>query len=47
MDVKKRSIEHIRTDKVVDKHLRALCQGEHSVLLKLQIFGDLQIEVLL
>jgi hypothetical protein len=46
MDMKKQPIEHART-KVVNKHRRALDQGEHRVLLQLHIVGDLQIEVLL
>jgi len=46
VDVKEQSIEHGRT-KVVNKHRRALDQGEHRVLLQLRIFGDLQIGVLL
>lgn len=43
--MRKQSIEHARTE-VINKHRRALDQGEHSVLLQLHILGHLQIEVL-
>ena len=38
-----RLVEYSRT-KVVNKHRRALDQGENRVLLQLHIVGDLQIE---